>query len=371
MNSTSEIFFRSFVQPFYRENIGLFVFVFSMMFFIVSKVDGAGLYEYHYSLVTGILSSYIFLSCVIFMWLIYFRKYVLFVSDTISNPQHTFLHIYNQLTKIKRLRLFFVVQVWLLFPVLLYTLFILFVGLQQRSYAPLFIIIFSLLTMLVSGALYHTHKLNNPNKSRFATRKKLTGKSLSSAFPSILVQYVLRQQWIIFAGIKIFTCGVLYLTARNNNAIDNDITVVFMFYNFGLLANGVLIFRIREFEQAYLNFYRSLPVPIIKRLLQYAAIFFIFLIPECITALILTPHHLTPKESFDLILNGFSLLLLMNSITFLYDFKMKDYIKTLLLLLCIEYIFLITAGNTVLYVFFFITAAFVFIKRYYTFEKII
>jgi hypothetical protein len=99
MKPASKIFFRSFVQPFYRENIGLFVFVFSMMFFIVSKVDGAGLYEYHYSLVTGMLNNNILLSCVLFLWLIYVRKYVLFVSGTISNPQYTFLHIYNQLPK--------------------------------------------------------------------------------------------------------------------------------------------------------------------------------------------------------------------------------------------------------------------------------
>ena len=175
MKATSKIFFRSFVQPFYRENIGLFVFVFSMMFFIVSKVDGAGLYEYHYSLVTGMLSNNIFLSCVLFIWLIYVRKYILFVSGVLSSPQYTFLHIYNQLTKIKRFRLFLTVQVWLLLPVLLYVWFILVVGLQQHLYIPLLIIIISLLTMLVSGALYHIHALNNPNKGKFLITKKITG----------------------------------------------------------------------------------------------------------------------------------------------------------------------------------------------------
>jgi len=263
------------------------------------------------------------------------------------------------------------VQVWLLFPVLLYVWFILFVGLQQHLYIPLLIIIISLLTMLVSGALYHTYALNNPNRSPFLTIKKLPGKSFSSAFPLVLIQYVLYKQWILFAGIKIFTCGVLYLTARNNNVADNDTTIAFMFYNFGLLANGVLIFRIRAFEQVYLNFYRSLPVPVTKGLLQYAATFFIFLIPEGVTAAMLMPHHLTLKDGIDFGLNGFSLLLLMNSITFLQDFKMKNYVKILLLLLCIEYIFLITAGITFLYLFFFILAAFIFIKRYYTFEQII
>ncbi len=48
-----KILFKSFVKTFYKENAGAFVFVFTMLFCIVSKVDGAGLYEYHYSLVTG------------------------------------------------------------------------------------------------------------------------------------------------------------------------------------------------------------------------------------------------------------------------------------------------------------------------------
>ena len=57
MSQPGKILFKSFIRPFYKENAGVFIFVFMMMFFIVNKVDGAGLFEYHYSLILATLTS--------------------------------------------------------------------------------------------------------------------------------------------------------------------------------------------------------------------------------------------------------------------------------------------------------------------------
>ncbi len=164
---------------------------------------------------------------------------------------------------------------------------------------------------------------------------------------------------------------ILYLVARNNSAADNDMTMAFIFYTFGLLSNGVLIFRVRNFEETYLHFYRSLPVLLTKRLLQYALVFFICLIPELVTAITLVPAHLDSKQAVDLIGCGFSLLLLMTSITFLSSFKMKEYIKILLLLFFIECIFFIASGLLILNLLFLIAAVIIFRKHYYEFEHAI
>ena len=57
MGPLYSILWKALVKPFYRENAGLFVFVFTMMFFIVNKVGGAELLEYHYSLILGTLKK--------------------------------------------------------------------------------------------------------------------------------------------------------------------------------------------------------------------------------------------------------------------------------------------------------------------------
>ena len=370
MKYQAKILFQSFVKPFYKENAGAFVFVFTMMFCIINKVDGAGVYEYHYSLVTGMLKSSIFLLSVFFIWFLYVRRFFVFVTDTIANPHYTFLHVYNLLDKSRRFRLFFMIETGLLMPVLLYTLFIIFVGFSQHLYLPVFAVICYLLLLCFVSAIWHVHLLTDKDRTIKFSLQNLTEKSrLTSSYPAIVIKFIAAQQKMVWVGIKIFTCGILYLIARNNTVTDYETGTAFLFYNFGILANGVLVFRIREFEETYLSFYRGLPVSLLKRFLQYSFIYLISLVPEFITAIMLVPVHLHFTDGITFMLSGFSLLLLMNSITFLEDFKMKEYLKILLAVLCVQCIFLMTLGYVFLYLLFFFLAIIVFLNRYYKFDR--
>lgn len=370
MNHPAKILFQSFVKPFYKENAGAFVFVFTMMFFIVSKVDGAGLYEYHYSLVTGMFKSNIFLLLVFFVWFLYVRKYVAFVSDVMLNPHYVFLQEYNKLSKSRRFRLFLIIEIWLLIPVLLYTLFISFVGFSQHLYLPVLLVIGYLLLLCIIAAALHVYLLDDKDKRTIFSLQKVTRKfSLPPFYYFTLVRFVTYKQKMIWTAVKIFTCGVLYLIALNNTVDDYDESMVFLFFNFGMLAHAILIYRIREFEETYVSFYRGLPVSLIKRFLQYSLIYFIFLIPEFVTVTVLVPVHLHYADAINFMLCSLSLLLLMNSLTFLEDFKMKEYIKILLSVFCMQCIFLMTVGFVFLYLFLFTAAIAIFITSYYKFER--
>jgi hypothetical protein len=369
MNCLHKTLFQSFVKPFYKENAGTFVFAFTMMFCIVSKVDGAGVYEYHYSLITGMFKSRVFLMIVLFAWFMYLRKCIVFVSKVIFNPRYSFLQVYNQLSPLKNFWLLFIVEIWLLMPVLLYTLFISFIGFKQHHYLTVALIVSYLLFLSVMAAIWHAHQLDNLNKRGIFSFLNFNGKpGQLSSYHFILLQFISKNQIMVWTGIKIFTCGALYLIARNNSLTDYDISMPFLFYNFGILANGVIIFRIRAFEELYLSFYRSLPVSLIKRCLQYLVTYLILLIPEIVTAIALTPVHLYLRDAVNFILCGVGLSLLMNSITFI-DFKMKEYLKILLVFFCIECIFLMTVGFVFLYLFLLIAAVIIFFRRYYQFEQ--
>lgn len=370
MNPLSKTLFQSFVKPFYKENAGAFVFVFTMMFCIISKVDGAGLYAYHYSLATGILTNNTFLILVLFIWFLYVRKCAGFVSAIMLRPEYGFLQFYNQVPVLRRFRLLLVVESWLLLPVLLYALFMAFAGIRQHLYMPVLFIIVYLLMLLIIAVIWHVYRLNLlNNKYIFRLQQRLVNSASFSSYSLIIIRFIAGRQLLIWAGIKVFTCGVLYLIVRNNTNADYDVSMPFLFYSFGMLANGVLLFRIREFEEMFLSFYRGLAVTLTKRLWQYVLMYFLLMIPELITILLLTPDHLHIADAVNFALCGFSLLLLMNSIAFLDDFKMKDYIKILLALFFVECILLITTGFMVLYLLFFATAIILFRKRYYLFEQ--
>jgi len=370
MNPLSKPLFNSFVKPFYKENAGTFVFLFTMMFCIISKVDGAGLFEYHYSLVIGMLTSNTFLFLVLFVWLLYARKYTVFVYSIITNPHYGFLQLYNQLSKPKRFMLFFLVEIWLLLPLLLYYLFIAYVGLDKHLYLPVSFIAAYLLLLCCASATWHVYLLNNPNeRDKPVSQQWFKIPTFSSSYQFILLRFVVARQSTLWAGIKIFTCGVLYLIVRNNTSSDYDLSLPFLFYSFGILANGVLLYRIREFEETYLHFYRGLPVPLVKRLLQYTVLQLVLFAPELITIIKLSPVHFQYANAVQFILCGFGLLLFMHSITLTESFTMKDYIKILLGLFFVECLFLITLGFTFLYLFLIMIAVALFLKRYYQFEQ--
>jgi ABC-type multidrug transport system fused ATPase/permease subunit len=373
MNYPGKILFKTIVKPFYKENAGVFIFLFTMMFYIVGVVDGAGLFAYHYSLIIGMLSSYTFLLLVFVVWLLYAAKCTAFVSATLYKPEYAFLDIYNRLSKVKRFRLFLATEAWLLLPVLLYALLIVIAGCYNHLFLPILFVIVYILLLCITAAAWFAYLLNNTNKNQSVAWRKLKVLPQLSLLPYfvILIRFVANKQKNLWLGIKLFTCGVLYLIARNNTPADLDTSTAFLFFNFGILANGVLVYRIRAFEETYLNFYRGLPVSLVKRFLQYSRTYLVLFIPECITTAALTPKHLRYADALNFMLCGFSLLVLMNSITFLHDFKMKDYLKILLLLFFVLFAFMVTIGFTFLYMLFFILAIAFFARGYYKFEGIV
>ena len=370
MGYSHSILFQALVKPFYRENKGTLVFIFTMMFFIVSQQSGAGLYAYHYSLVTGMLSGTGFLLFVFFIWFLYTRKCIAFVSDAINNPAYGFMHIFNCLGKTKRISLFFLVEAWLLMPILLYAVFIVFTGLQQHFYIPVVVVIVYLILLCIVPALWYVSLLNNPRKFQAVTgEKSIRLPVFSSGYHAILFRFIANRQKTLWVGIKVFTCCMLYLNLRNNSSPGYDSSYAFIFFSFGILSNGVIIYRIRQFEESCCSFYRGLPVPLLKRLLEYSLFYVVLLIPEFVMGMILTPHRLHYADAISFSLCGYSLLLLMNSITYLRNFSMKDYLKILLLIFFVEYFFFMAFGLTILYAVFFISAITFFLKGYYTFDQ--
>ena len=369
MKSTLKIVFQSFVKTFYKENAGLFVFLITILFCIVNKVDGAGVIEYHHSLILGMLKSSLFLLLVFMIWFVYARKISTFVVVVIQKPEYAFLSILNSLTKSKQLRLFLVVESLLLLPVLVYAIFIIMIGWQLHFYLQVLAVVIYLFSLIIVTAKLHTGVLNDPYvKQGLLWHKFILWQWSAKSYSAILLKFVSTKQKMIWLGIKVFTCGIVFLIARNNTLADYDISFPFLFFNIGILANGILVFRIREFEISYLSFYQGLPVPLIKKFVQYALVYFITLIPEFLTLSILTPVNIKFTDAILFMGSGYCLLLLMNCITFIRGIGMKSYLKILFVIFCMEFAIVLTIGLVFLPFFMFLFAVLFFVKRYYKFE---
>ncbi len=362
--------FRAIVKPFYRENSGLFVFLITVLFCVVSKVDGAGIIEYHLSLITGLLRSPVFLVLVFLCWGLYARKCFAFTVTLLKKPAYQFLSLFNALGRRKRFFIFLYTVSLLLLPVILYGIIIVWVGCKQHAYLPVAVMVIYLtgLCILLAGGLVTV--LQDPQKQQpVLIRKFRIHSPLPVSYARVLLRWVANEQKIIWFGSQLFACGFLYLTARSNSVVEYDMSVPFLFFNFGILSNAILIYRLRQFEENYLRFYRVLPVSLFRRYIQYVFVYLVLLIPECVTIGMLLPVQLHIMDGFYFMISAFSLLLLMHSIRFMEDFRMKQYLKFLLVIFCIQVAGLMTIGLGWLSVIFLGVSLLVYMGAYYRFEK--
>lgn len=361
------VLFKTVVKPFYNENAGLFIFLIIVMFCIVNKVDGAAVLEYHYSLIRGMLTSPVFLAIVFAGWALYARKFTAWVTASLRSPVMQCMQVLNILSRTRRMLLLLFVEAAMLTPVWLYAACMIVIGLKLHFYAAAVSVLFSIAALSLIPAAMHLEVLSDTETDARKSGKKIGG---GASYISVLLRAVWSGQKIFLLALKLFTCGIIFLVARNNSATDYDTSFPFLFFDLGILAHAMLLFRLGRLEAQQLLFYRGLPVPLINRLGSYASASLIILLPEWITLAALVPVHLHAADAAGFAVAAFSSVLLMNSLRFIPGSTMKDFLKILMLVFCIQLAFLLTAGLFALSLVLLALAVWVFVKNYYRFYSL-
>lgn len=358
---------RSLVSPFFRENGGLIIFIYTMTVFIVNSQSGAGVYEYHLFLVLGTFKHAGMMGMVFLLWFLYTRKFTAFVVTEIYKPENMFLHVFNYLSKKRQTGLLFMATLLLMIPVWAYVIFIVRTGIQYGYIGGVCLVIGYLLLLCLLSALWLGNRLRLIAEGKAPVLKSFKFTSMTG----MLLRYIATKQLVTWAGLKIFTCGLLYLIAVNNSMKYYDGQTIFIVISLGILGNGILVYRCREFEDVYLNFYRTMPVSQSMRFLEYALLDFTLIIPEVLLIVLLVPKHMPLTDAVTFCLCGYSSMLLMTSLTYFRHFTKSQFYKILSVVLCVQYIFLLTVGLPALYIALTLTAIALFRWRYYKYETLL
>jgi len=313
MRHPRNLLWKTFVRQYYRQNAGFFLFFFLIFFGIVGPSQQLA---YHYALIRGILEAPSLLALVLFLWLLYAAKCSRWIMGLLHSKDHAFLYILPLLGKTKTFRLLLMIQAALYLPVILYAIAVLIIAFHSWAWTVATILVaFIAVICLGSSALYqydlfHPGKLTRllfirPDGKR-SVRKKYT------PYWSFLLRGFLTKHTALLAGIKIFGCGMLYLLLRTQTPDDYDIRMPFLLFGMSLFGHGALIYQLRRMEDQQLLFYRSLPVSLSSRMLQYVILYLLVLLPEMITLGWLTPDHIRFRDVAGFVLAGYSTLLLLN-----------------------------------------------------------
>jgi hypothetical protein len=284
------------------------------------------------------LSSRTLLLLVLLAWLIYAEKCAQFMLAALRQPDHSFLHLLNNLPPKKMFGLLYRLQLLLFLPITVYSLAILGVAIYKGwVLSGIWIIAYILALCLLCAARYQ-YQLQHPGK-----RSLILLPRLLPALPDVLyywkffIQYLFWEQRLLLAGVKIFSCGVLYLSVKTLSGDDYDPRMPSLLFGIGLFGHGVLVYRLRELEEKTLLFYRGLPVSLSRRLAQYGLLYGVVFIPELITIACLTPRPLHYGDAFRLLLSGYGFLLFLNSLLFITPFTIRRFLKIVLGLFLLMY----------------------------------
>ena len=369
MNTELTILTKSLVAPFYKQNAVGFAFLIFIMFGVVGRANGVGLLEYHYSLIQAILTNFPFLLFTLSAWFLYAFKCAQFISDLLDKKEYIFLQVLTQKKRGHTFRKMIVVQLMLLLPVLLYALITVWIGILHSWWPHVIIILIFLLFLGFAGSWWYQYDLYNPGKQLLPVSRKLSPVFAYPFYWFFLIRFIWNSRKTLFLVIKTVNCLILYLLIQNLSGDHPDLRMLILFYSFALLGHGVLIYIIRSMEEANLCFYRSLPISLLRRYLQYMLFYLFLFIPEIVVILSLTPDHIPFTEGMLLILYGYGMLLLLNCLLFVRFFKPSDYLKIQSGLFLLIFIAILTRTFPGFCAGLFLLSPYIFFRCYYRFEK--
>jgi hypothetical protein len=370
LNITRTILYKSFVQPFYKQNAGLFAFLVFIMVAAVGRANGVGLLEYHLSLIRAMMTDGKFLIVILIAWLLYALKSEQFMVDRLHGKDYSFISILNTKTASFVFTRMLEVQIMLSLPVLLYAFISIWIGIKHHWYGNALIVLSFNLAICLAGAWRYSILIRQYGIIRSRPFLKISFPFPKGLYLRFIFEYIGNRRKMLFIAVKIFSCIFLYGMLRSYIKDDSDMKMVLLFYSFALLGHGVLIYNIRQMEEVNLTFYRALPVSLTSRILQYVVLYLILFVPEIIIILQMTPVFLNYQYAFVLIFFGYGILLLLNSILFVRLVRPFDYLKIVSGIYLMIFIAVLTGITIPFTIGLFLISVYLFFQNYYGFEKV-
>jgi hypothetical protein len=335
----------------------------------VGRANEVGLLEYHLTLIKAMMTDAKFLMVILIAWLLYALKCEQFIADKLLGKDYSFISILNSRSVSFVFFRMLQVQCMLFLPVLMYAFISIWIGIKHDWFTNTIIVILFNLAVCLAGAWRYTILIKHGWNIRYRPFLKIKLPFPKGFYLKFILQYIWSRRKMLFMVVKIFSCLLLYGMLVNRIKDESDIKMVLLFYSFGLLGHGVLIYKIRHMEETNLNFYRTLPVSLSSRMLQYALLYLALFAPEIIIILKMTPAYLNYSQAFLLIFFGWGILLLLNSLLFIRMIKPFDYLKIVSGIYLTIFIAVLTGITVPFTIGLFLISVYLFFQNYYRFEN--
>ena len=314
----------SLVKEFYQQHAGFFLVGIYILFGVVEPSQLIG---YQKALLLAGISSPYGVMIVFVSWLLYTVKVHFFIKQRLALAKYSFIKEIGGLEKNVQLKLWLKLYFVILLPVLIYVLLLIGLGFQHHFFKSVIgiMVVFSALTSSLVWFTYQSVTFSFLNQKK---KQLSVGIKIKRPFFSWPLFYLFNEQ-----PIMLFMCKVLSLVFFKSMLwmfadVGNDIRILLIALLASVLCHAVLNFTLLKFETEYLNFGKSLPISIWKRLRNWILVFGIILVPEWI--LLITSSHYDLYSIGIGFLFGLAGLFFLLTILYIVKLNMDNYLKWLL-----------------------------------------
>jgi hypothetical protein len=348
------------VAPFYKQHMGLLLFIFFIMF---GMVEGSQLISYHLALMTGIVQSSTFLMLVLLLWMVYAVKSGLFVNAQLAKPQNAFLYALTALPRGGQFVNLLAAHLLIHLPVWLYAMATSLVAMKQgRPAIGLLIFAFNIFICLIMSWV-SVQRLNNPAsfKVSFVSRVNFPFRKPMFFF---YLGFILNDARLMLVVTKLFSYFTLF--GFFQIAIDHyEIRIPLIGFLVGLVAHAVLIYEMRGWEDNYLSFARNLPIKLSGRYASLALVYALLVTPEIF---LLANNHVLPSDMVAMVAFAVGLILFFHSALYTLNMHMDRYIQFVLITFLLSFALILFKLFWLLITIYFVISFLRFKKYFYSFE---
>ncbi|SHF84482.1 hypothetical protein [Pedobacter caeni] len=325
----THLLIKTFSRGFFRLHSGmllfLFVAVFSYCFFILT----AGTITPENALVFNIIfllsfaSAPVMMILVFIVWLIYTIKSWQYVAAQLQMDQYQFLYYSSTaLSKAKQFKSWFVAQLFISIPLIVYGLFSVIAGAIYGHYViPVLIVIYLLLLNGISAFLY-LHLMNRIMRNEESTLLNKLTNSWKKPYQILFLYHIIHRKKLAYLITKTLCWGILSGVLLLFSDVKNDLRIAGMAILGVAIAHTFLIYQGQRFEVQYLSFSKNFPYSRNQLYGQLLLFYVLLLLPEGFWLLI----RFDPGTASGLFLLMLSVTLLFRSLLYRIGLHMNSYL---------------------------------------------
>lgn len=324
MKTITRILSLTITKEYYRQNT---IFIFAVMMFSFGFLRA----EEHKTIIKNALNLHSLLGLIFIGWVLHALKVILFCLRMFESKNNEFLYNIRLFSPIQRYVSLGFMQFSLLQLTILYSLWMIIIGIEQNKMIETSAIISFNILLIIAGIIIYEYRIKHPNIVVRVSPKTI--QNLLSRFrtPSYLfyIRYLFNKQPVLILLSKLFTCLILIGVCR---LYPTDVYDERLFAIGGLIAaagNTVFCRQLFYFENQFLSFNRNLPLSLKQRILGYLLTYSLLLVPELIVVFRNLPDHISFLFAFQLIIFVLSMTFLNHHTQYINDISADTYLQRL------------------------------------------